>query len=378
MSNAFGAVVVFPVSMLAILVSGTASAFDFQAGNTKASIYGYAKLDLIYDVDGDLGNAVKLSNIRLDGEKGPDGFSTLHAFQSRLGIASSTATEVGDIKTVVEGDFFGSGGGNFRLRHAYGEWNGITAGQTWTNFGGFLGVNPTIDFTPEPGQAKVHRQAQLRYTTNGFSIALEDPGNLGKNVTVTTPDVAKNTLPDLTMRYSNGVGSLNYGASAVLREIEYYQDSSDSDKSAFGWGLNLEAAYKLTPDITLRGAVTHGDGIGGYLEGSPAAPGYVDPLSADVETISATGGTVGITVNAGPGAVTLGYGFAKADLGDAVEAGALTGSATEKFQTAHLNYIWSPIQNVSYGIEIGHHIRNVYDGREGDATRLQGMVKYQF
>lgn len=33
-----------------------------------------------------------------------------------------------ELKTVIEGDFFGTG--NLRLRHAYGEWKGILAGQT--------------------------------------------------------------------------------------------------------------------------------------------------------------------------------------------------------------------------------------------------------
>lgn len=371
----------FPLSLLALLVAAPAQAVDFQLSDTQVSLYGYVKLDIIHDMDADLGNLVDRKKIRLDGEKGPDGHSNLHAFQSRLGLSTVTPTVKGDLKTTLEGDFYGSGGGNLRLRHAYGEWNGIIAGQTWSNFGGNLAMYPTIDFAPSPGQANASRQAQLRYTIGGFSAALEDPGNLGREVPVTAPDESKSTLPDLTLRYQGQVGALGYGASAVLRQIEYYQNLTDSDETDLGWGLNLEARYDIG-DITLRGSLTHGDGIGGYLEGSPANPGYVNPITGEVETITATGATIGITVKAGPGAATLGYSIARADIDDAVRIQAQgftdADNANEQYESVHLNYIWSPISAVSYGIEVSHHTRQVQDGREGDATRLQGMVKYSF
>ncbi|OXY82958.1 DcaP family trimeric outer membrane transporter [Oceanimonas doudoroffii] len=367
----------FALSVAALLVSGTTQAVDFQLNGTQASLYGYAKLDIIHDLDADLGNFVDRNKIRLDGEKGPDGHTNLHAFQSRLGISTLTPTPRGDLMVNVEGDFYGSGGGNLRLRHAYGEWNGITAGQTWSNFGGNIAMYPTIDFAPWPGMANASRQAQLRYTQGDFSVALEDPGNLGREVSVSAPDESKNGLPDLTLRYQSQSGAFAYGASAVLRQLEYYRDSTDNDETAFGWGLSLEARYQLG-DVTLRGALTHGDGIGGYLEGSPSRPGYINPVTGELETIEASGATAGITVKAGPGAATLGYGIARSDIDDAVRAGALGGDSTEQFEAIHLNYIWSPIGAISYGVEIGHHIREVQDGREGDATRLQGMVMYRF
>ncbi|WP_431025725.1 hypothetical protein [Halomonas sp. H5] len=70
--------------------------------------------------------------------------------------------------------------------------------------------------------------------------------------------------------------------------------------------------------------------------------------------------------------------MAQADLDEAVAAGALSGGANETFEVVHLNYIWSPIRNVTYGIEAGYHSREVVDGRDGDALRLQGMVQYSF
>lgn len=364
---------VISASALALAVSAASHAFEIQAGDTTANIYGFAKLDLIYDVDDDLGNAVNRNAIRLDGEPGSDGHTTMHANQSRFGIRTSTPSGGSNLNTMIEGDFYGGGGGQFRLRHAYGEWNGILAGQTSTNFGGFLGMTPTIDFNGQPGQANVGRQAQLRYTVDGFSVALEDPSSIGGNL----PN-GKSRLPDLTLRYQHSAGDFNMAASGMLRQVEYYDVADDSDRSSTGWGINLEASAKVAPTVTLRGAITHGDGIGGYLYLNPqATPGYID-ADGSVETYKATGGSAGISVAAGQGNVNLAYGISRVDLDDAVEAGALPETANERFEGVFLNYIWSPIRNVSYGIEAGYHSRKQANGDSGDAVRLQGMVMYTF
>lgn len=112
---------IFAASALALAVAGAAQAYTIEAGDTTANIYGYAKLDLIYDVDDKLGNAVNRSLIRLDGVDGSDGHTTMHAYQSRLGFTTATPAGGSELKTMIEGDFYGSGGGTFRLRHAYGE-----------------------------------------------------------------------------------------------------------------------------------------------------------------------------------------------------------------------------------------------------------------
>ncbi len=366
----------FTASALALAVAGAAQAYTIEAGDTTANVYGYAKLDMIYDVDADLGNAVGHGNIRLDGQPGSDGHTTIHAYQSRLGFTTATPAGGSELKTMIEGDFFGANN-NFRLRHAYGEWSGILAGQTWTNFGGFLGMTPTIDFTGQVGQANIGRQAQLRYTVDGFSVALEEPTAIGGAVAAGEDGESKNSLPHLTLRYQGGVGDFNYAASGVVREVEYYNSAQDSDKSSTGWGLNLEASAAVAEGVTLRGSVTHGDGLGSYMYGSPSGPGYVN-ADGGVSKVRGTGGTAGISVAAGDGNVNLGYGIATVDLDDAVDEGAFAATANEKFESIYLNYIWSPINNVSYGIEAGYHSRKQVDGDTGDAVRLQGMVMYNF
>ncbi len=362
------------LSLMAVSVS--AAAVDLNVAGTTASLYGYAELNMIYDKDANLGPLLSPGNIALDSDSSPEGHFQADAYESRLGL--STVTELADgseLKTVIEGDFFGTG--NLRLRHAYGEWKGILAGQTWTNFPGFTGIYRTVDFRAPVGTSNT-RQAQLRYTTGNLSVALEESGGLGgqvvEEVGVKAAN-AKNGLPDFTVRYATR-GATSYHASAVMRQLAV--DDGSEDDSAFGWGVSFGIAQEVTSALTLRASVVHGDGVGGYLNQNPGAPAYVT-AGGDVETIEATGGTLAATLKMGPGAITLGTAIAKADWDDAVEDG-LAGAtnANEEFRSTHLNYIWSPVKKITFGVEAAYHEREIWSGDSGNALRLQGMAQYAF
>lgn len=167
---------------LATLPFSKTYAYDFEVGDTTASVYGYAKLDIFYDVDDDLGlTSFRGAAARLDIEEddGSDGHFSMQSLESRFGFKTSSPVGGSTLTTVVEGDFFGSASGGFRLRHAYGQWNGILAGQTWSNFGSGVAVTPLLDFAGTSGHAIAHRQPQVRYTDGNFSFSIEDPDDKG-------------------------------------------------------------------------------------------------------------------------------------------------------------------------------------------------------
>ena len=77
----------------------------------------------------------------------------------------------------VETDFYGSGS-VLRLRHAYGSYGGLLAGQTWINFVDDDNFPNTIDFESPMAFPSI-RQAQVRYTAKlgdkaSWSVAVED------------------------------------------------------------------------------------------------------------------------------------------------------------------------------------------------------------
>ncbi|MGM0987820.1 MAG: DcaP family trimeric outer membrane transporter [Pseudomonadota bacterium] len=383
LQNRFKQTAVFTASALALAVASASHAADFELGDTTASVYGYAKLDIIYDVDAKLGNSIGHGNIALDGEDSQDGHFDMHAYQSRIGFSTSTPVSGSTLETKIEGDFYGKNN-NFRLRHAYGSWNGILAGQTWTNFYGFVAGTPTIDFTGPPGVGNQARQPQLRYSAGNFSVAIEDPDTLGGsedtvNATQVSEDVAKSSLPDVTARYTDTSGPFKYSASTVLRRLEYDAEGAENappanvdDDAAFGWGVALEAAMDVSQALTLRAGITHGDGVGGYQNVSPqTSPAYL-ASNGDLETLESTGGTLGASLKAGPGTINASYNVATVDLDDEEVSG------TDTHETAYLNYIWSPADRISYGVETSWASRETQGGDEGDAIRIQGMAMYSF
>ncbi|BBI63836.1 hypothetical protein HSBAA_51420 [Vreelandella sulfidaeris] len=80
-------------------VASASHAVDFEVGDTKASVYGYAKLDIIYDVDDDMGNLVTHSEITEDGEDSQDSHFNMHAYQSRIGFKTTTPVSGSDLVT---------------------------------------------------------------------------------------------------------------------------------------------------------------------------------------------------------------------------------------------------------------------------------------
>lgn len=356
------------------LISPYANAIDFKVNETDVSVYGYAKLDVIYDVNDYLGNSTNRGGARLSGAPGSDGHTRLHAYESRVGFSTATLVEGSLLKTKLEGDFYGNGGGDFRLRHAYGEWQGLLAGKTWTNFTGLVAVTPLVDFTGPGGRPRAARQAQLRYTMDNFSFSMEDPEEIGG---LEDAPGAKSSLPDVTARYTDRSGRFGYSLSAVARSLEYDSESfsavSSSD-SAFGWGLAAEAAWDVTSALTLRAGYAEGDGMGGYINGGVnPSPAYVNE-GGDLETIRTSGGTLGASLKAGPGNINAAYSLVSADL----DSNPAYLNRNESFEEAWLNYIWSPATPITYGVEVGWHRRETVNGAAGDAARLQGMVKYAF
>lgn len=361
------------------IAAGNVNAIGFEAGNTKVSISGFTKLNAIYDVDNELGDVGVNQFVALDGESVPTGVLNMNARSSRIGFATSTETDSGPIKTMVEFDWADGA----RLRHAYGEWNGFLAGQTWTNFGRPIGMTMVLDDLPQVGVLPT-RQAQIRYTTGPFSVALEDPSELGGTVIGMggqTATSAKDSIPDVTFNYIGKFDAMLLSVGAVARQLGV--DDGQNDDSKFGWGVTVQSAYRISPMFTLKAGLTHGDGIGGYIANSPVAPAYVDPQSGKVDTIEATGGTVGLELNIdSKSQFNIGYGYAKGDLDDAVSAGIFPGPAQrgafEESSDIHVNYLYTPVHNVTYGLEVSQQSIELYDGRSGDAVRIQGSFIYKF
>lgn len=363
------------------LAASSVSAIEFSAGGYDADVFGYARLNASYDFDNDIASSTRAGDFsNLSTDTGNDGHFGADAFQSRLGVSVTTPQ---DVKIFVLGDFRGSGGGGFRLREAYGEYKGFLAGRTWSNFTGFVSFTPTLDFDSVPGlSGQLDLVTQVRYTTGPFSFSLED--NYFPTL-LDAPADAKNSLPTATARFNNSVGAFSYAAAVLLQQIEFDEGNSggQTDDTAFGYATFIEGALELNDVFTIRGSLTYTDGGNNHLyragdSGFGGEVAYVDG-SGSLETISGYGGSAGISANLGGGrSVNLSYGLAKVDLDDANDAGINVDNKSETNSAVMLNYQWTPVQNVTMGVEYAFFEREDYGGQDGDASRLLFAAQYDF
>ena len=388
-------------------VSGQAAAIDFSSatykgvGDYDVSIYGYARLNATYDLDENVAistRAADYSAINTGGAEANEvtGHFGADAVQSRLGFR---VTSPEGVKANLETDFRG---GTFRIRHAYGEYNGVMMGRYWSNYNSFVGNTSQLDFDGIPGTAGLQsRVSQVRYTTGPLSVSVEAPRStiLGATV-VTEPGVVvgtdsngdpirvgretasteKDNLPTFTARISNSVDSLSYSA-AILAHQNAYDDGTNDD-SSFGFGAFVAGKLALNDMISVQGALNYSDGANSYLYRSGSnfyeADAYVDG-NGDVENISGFGGTLGVSMKTAPGAsVNVVYGIAMTDLDDAVADGAVAATAQEANSMAAINYQWSPVKSVNMGVQYAFHQTELNNGDTGSASRLHFAAQYNF
>lgn len=358
-------------------VAGQAGAVSFTAGDYDMSVYGYARFNASYDIDENVAASTRSASfgkINTGAAENDEatGYFGADAVQSRIGVK---ATSPEGVTVNVEGDFRP---GNLRLRHAYGSYNGVLAGQTWSNFTSFVGNTSTLDFDSLPGAAGYQsRTPQIRYTSGPLSLSAEQPKN-----SIYDDVTTKDSMPALTARLEDSAGGLSYSAAVLAHQVGY--DTGTADDAAMGFATFVAAKMALTDMITIQGSLSYTDGANSYLYRSGDDYGgvsaYVAP-NGDVETIAGYGGTIGTGINLGDGrSINIGYGMVTMDWDDAEQdLGAATVAAeTETNSAIMANYKWTPVKNVMMGVEYQFLKTEEVGGDDGDANRLMFAAQYNF
>lgn len=355
-------------------VAGQANALTLNVGDdVEASLYGYARLNMSYDLNADRAVSTRAGSFS-GGNEDIEGHFGADVQQSRLGVKVKHSSGVA---LTVEGDFRGSGSGpgSLRMRHAYGEYNGFLAGRTWSNYLSFVGNTPTLDFDSLAGTAgSQDRSEQIRYTTGAMSFSLEDPSSQA-----IVDGSGRTSSPAFTARFEDSADALSYSAAVVASQVT--SDDGTNDDSAIGYGAFGAVKLKLSDMFSVQGVLNYTDGATGYLWRSGSnyygSSAYLDGNS--VETIEGYGGSVGVSMTLGGGrSINLGYGMTTLDLDDAIAASTMTDGAAETNQNILLNYMWTPVQNVMMGVEYGYFDQETVAGDSSDANRLMFAAQYSF
>jgi hypothetical protein len=368
-------------------------------------LYGFAQADYIQDIGGrldpDWDDAFRPSKICFDGACGEDGQASISVKQSRFGVKGTmpTGSTTAPLSFKFEFDLFGTGVDagqtTFRLRHFYGEWGQILAGQTNSLFMDIDVFPNTIDYWGPSGMV-FYRNVQIRWTpyrtdNSHFAIAIERPsndidsGNLRLIEGLEDVDVRNDEeLPDLTtqFRYGGDWGHLQLGG--ILRKVGYElrTDPSDSwtEGSELGWGINVGTVFNVLEKDAIRLQVVYGEGIASYMNdgGMDLAPsanwdaGIVADLEAEAVPLMGVLAYYDHWWN-DKWSSSIGYSFTEVDNTNFQDPGAF-----QKIDYASGNLLYYPAENLMMGAELMWGERTNNDDASEDDVRFQFSVKYSF
>jgi len=373
---------------------------------TVMDIYGHVMLDMGFQSgsnDSNWYDVVRPSKLPVyNNQYGKDGNFYASVRQTRLGFKTTTPVKNDTIKTIFEFELFGVGSDEgqttFRLRHAYGEYKQLGAGQTWSVFMDPDVFPDSIEYWGPNGMV-FYRNIQLRYIpmtgTNSVAIAFEQPGGSGDpGVLADDPRItdfkARWPLPDLSAQYRRTENWGHVQVAGILRAIEVDDlgtDPVDSSKSFTGWGINLSSNIKFSDD-TLKLQVVYGEGITNYLNDATADIGALQVGNPDLAETLPLLGIVAFFDRTWNKRFTSTFGYSYQDIDNSVGQ---TASAFRTGQYALANLLYHPIKNITWGVELQWAKReNKGDGqnetinsvsrliKSSDDVRLQFSFKYNF
>jgi hypothetical protein len=373
--------------------------------NTSMQIGGFAKLDLIYDINAFAGDFLAAGALPVSGSAAGNrqGNFRIHARETRFWIRTWTPTDWGELATHVEGDFYGTGGNqlvvnsnSLQIRHAYGRLGPVLAGQTWSTFMLLKTVPESLNFNGPVGEVFV-RQGMVRYSQSFgggtmLDLAVENPETglivaPGGLAAATGIGPSNDHIPDFTVRLSHRWSQGYIGLAALFRQLNVDDGGTTGlSVTAFSWGLNFGGKFFFNNKRNSIGfAVVGGEGLGRYIIGGPrtAVLNGVNSVTASLDPVTTVGGYVWFKHRWNDVLrSTFTYARLYADVTGANSTGAGgkigLGAIVRDFWTAHANLIWSPAPRVDIGAQYTYAFNGVINSANGTTHRLQASFKYRF
>jgi hypothetical protein len=380
-----------------LVVLGTSATALAQTPSVE--IYGFGQADAIIDFNQnnpswyDTSRPSRLPSF--EDEFGKDGHFYLSARQSRFGVKASAPPASGPAFAQFEFDLFGvgvdAGQTTIRLRHAYGQWRTIGAGQTNSVFMDGDVFPNTLEYWGPNGMLYFRNvQVYWRPIDDGktrATIAVENPGASGdggvyadriqlQNVTARFP------MPDFTGEYRVGRNWGYVEGAGLIGQVKIddnLDDGLDLNETATRWGISLSSNVKPTPNDTLRLQYVFGEGIANYFNDAPidvAAKTTSDPSKPlEADALGIQGITAYLDHNWNSKYSTA-IGYSRVDVDN---SNAQSPSAYKAGQYVSANLLHTPAPNVMMGGELLWADRkNNSDGFSSSDLRLQFSFKYSF
>jgi len=294
--------------------------------------------------------------------------------QTRLGFEVTRKTDLGNLFVRLETDF--AGVGNFRIRHAYGQFRGFLIGQTWSLFSQ-ISVMPTTVAFSGPTSSISTRTPQMRYTFNrrpksNLAISLEYQVQ-----DIRVPDSLDfrtfPLYPNLTGRFTRKFNRGHMQVSGVLPALSA-RDSTDELYVKFGWGVSIGVLIKPWEKGSWHFQLAAGKSISRFL----------GDISGDVNIFLTPDGKGVLPFELGYYA-TYQHSWSKKLLSNLIygrvqlEELSFTPEDTYSWgSTWHLNTFYQPVDGAKAGIEGIWGTRANKSGVQGSAFRFNMIFYYDF
>jgi hypothetical protein len=342
----------------------------FRQGRWAVKLGGYVKADLLHDFRAiDSRDSFDPSTIPVGEVQRTN--TRFHARQTRLSMDARWITNTGDpLRLMVEGDFFGPSD-SMRLRHAFGEYEGLIIGQTWTTFTHRAALPNTLDVVGDVASVG-RRQAQVRYTRS----LLDDRIRLAAAIENPTVQVEDNLLaignprtplPDLISRVRYNGDYSQFQLATLVSQVGF-QPFDKEVITRFGGGLNATCYVDITERCRTYGGILWGQGIGNYR---------------DLPDLALTSPTAGKALNTIAWYSGLMHQWSKRwssnltySQGDIENTPLQPLSSVSQLQYTAVNLIWQPNPYTFAGTEYLWGKRLNRDGEGQDASRI--MVSFGF
>lgn len=348
-----------------------------------ANLYGYVKLDSIYD-DSHIKNGNYALYANSEAGNNNDNEFNITANQTRFGL-NLFGPEIGSAVTdgKIEIDFYGGGAENkphLRMRHAYAQitWPeyemSFLAGQT---FDVIAPLYPsTLNFLVDYGAGNIgYRRPQIRFTknvsiTDNTDLLLQTALTRTIGDTVNGIDTGTDSgFPSFQSRVAYSFPLLTEKSTTLGVSGHYGQEQNDSiDKDLETWSINLDLKFPIFDGLGLKSEFFTGANLdtfyGGILQG-------VNTLTG--EELRTTGGWAALSITP-MNKININLGASMESLDDYyVPSGGRTQNSS---YFGNIYYMFDP--SFLVGAEVSYWDTQYKDLEDGDALRFQTSVIYKF
>ncbi len=342
-------------------------------GTAKITFKGSIRLNGAYDFNG-LSHRDHFQIYEIPvGTNGQGARFFMSGNQTRFGFEATKKTELGPIAIRLESDYLGESH-NYRIRHVYGSFMDVLAGQTWSVFGDPTSIPWTVDLEG-PNSSVSERTVQIRYSrlinqNTRWTISIESP-----QLDLSAPDSMQITLqdfPDIATRFKRLTNWGHIQLAMIFRSMAYNTDQSGS----LGYGALLSGRYEFSSNKKLLFQLVGGSGIARYI-GSVNGNGLdvaYNQITREYKPLSLYGGFVSFGIDWNDNIFsyfTPGFTY--------MPVPGYRPDDTFKFSSYFAgNLFWNITPGVRVGGEYSFGSRVNKDKQKGEANRFSFIIYYDF